>query len=517
MNQKQKHGETEILINVGPIEKRIAIISNGKLDDYFMEREGLENYAGSVYKGVVKSIIPGIEAAFIEIGLEKNGFLHVSDVLDKGAVLKDILDEDDSVDGEETEQETKKQRHFGKGAPKIGDLLSGGQEIMVQVVKEAISTKGARLTTYVSIPGRYIVLTPFDAHIGVSKRIKDREKRRAIREIIGKIQIPVGVGCIVRTMAEDITEKEIHEEMHYLLGLWDKIKSRAASLKGPGVVYEEYGAVLRMVRDKFTNDVAHLVVDSKDEFSRIMNFLKAFRPELRKKVRLHNGPVPLFARHDIDKQIDAIFERRVSLKCGGNIVIEQTEGLVAIDVNTGKFVGKNNFEDTAFKTNIEAAREIPRQLLMRDIGGIVIIDFIDMDTKHHRDEVFRTLEKELENDKAKINLRSISQFGVVEMTRQRMRKSLESSSHVDCPYCGGRGVIKSPETVAIEAVRRIERVLTSIHGRKHIVVTAHPDVVSIIMDNQAKIISDIQRKFRCRIDMHENIILNREEVLVEKK
>jgi ribonuclease G len=500
---------TEILINVGPVETRIAILSDGKLMDFFMEREGLEHYAGSIYKGKVTSIVKGIEAAFVDIGLEKNGFLHLRDVIDKSYVLKDVLPEEGAQIAPVGDK--------SNSASKIKEVLKNGQEIMVQVIKEAIGTKGARITSCVSIPGRYLVLTPHDPHIGISRRIKDRAKRKEIRDILHNIKTSDKIGWIVRTMAEDSPEKEFREEMKYLLNLWERIRTRMESNPAPTTVYEEYGAVLRMIRDRFTDDVAGLVVDSKDEYNRIMKFLKSFRPELRKKVKLYKGRTPLFEKYNLDKKIDEIFERKVGLKSGGNIVIEQTEGLVAIDVNTGRFTGKKKLEDTAYKTNLEAAAEISRQLMLRDIGGIVIIDFIDMEEKAHRDNVFNLLQQELKRDKAKISLRSISTFGVVEMTRQRMRKSLEGTSHVECPYCYGKGVVKSAETVAIETARKIDRVLSTINGmKKHVSVLTHPDINVALMSDQAKMLSDIQRRHRCKIELKEDPSLHREDVVINR-
>lgn len=485
--QQAKTG-TEILVNVGPVEKRIAVLDNGKMMDFFMERKGLKHYVGSIYKGRVSSIVQGIDAAFIDIGLDKNGFLHVSDVME------------------------------GKPTSKVKDVLKAGQEIMVQVVKEAIGTKGPRVTTYISVPGRYVVITPCDSHIGISRRISDRGKRKRIKDILSNIKSPAGMGYIVRTMAESRTEKELQEEMRYLLNLWERIKTRAEKQPAPVVVYEEYGAVLRMVRDKFTDEVRQLIVDSREEHARIIKFLKAFRPGLRKNVKLYTGQTSLFQKYDLDRRIDEIFERKVALKSGGNLIIEQTEGLVAIDVNTGSFTGKNRFEETAYKTNLEAAGEIPRQLMLRDIGGIIIIDFIDMEVKRYRDDVFNLLQQELKDDKARISLRSISQFGIVEMTRQRMRKSLESTSHMECPYCQGKGVVKSEETVAIETVRKIEKVLSGISGRrKHVIVTTHPDINAALMSDQAKMLSDIQKKYRCNVELKEDSTLHREEVVISER
>jgi len=507
--QKDEDKKTgrEILVNVSPVEKRVAFLINGKLADFFMEREGLEHYVGSIYKGKVNSIVRGIEAAFVNIGLEKNGFLHAGDVGNISSILGEILPDEDI-----------KVSRPAPAPKKIEETLKNNQDIMVQVVKEALGTKGPRLTTYISLPGRYVVLTPYDPHIGISRRIRDRGERKRIREILSKVKMPGGMGCIVRTMAEERTEKEFQEEMRYLLNLWGRIKARAEKQPAPVTVYEEYGAVLRTVRDKFTDDVVHLIVDSREEHARIIRFLKAFRPGLRTKVKFYTGRTPLFQKYDLDRKLDEIFERKVTLKSGGYLVIEQTEGLVAIDVNTGRFTGKRNLEETAYKTNLEAAKEIPRQLLLRDIGGIVIIDFIDMEIRAHRESVFNIIQQELRHDKARISLRSISQFGIVEMTRQRMRKSLESTSHVECPYCQGKGAIKSAETIAIEAVRKIDRVLSTISGRrKHVTVVMHPDIHAALISDQAKMLSDIQRKYHCKIDLKEDPDLHREDVVVTQK
>lgn len=506
--KKQETTDKEILINVGPAEKRVAILNKGELVDFFMERKSLEHSAGSIYKGRVCSILPGMEAAFVDVGLEKNGFLHVSDVVDKSAVLREMLPDED-------EPPVKADKR--KGPLKIKDILKKGESLMVQAVKEAIGTKGPRLTTYISLPGRYLVLTPYDNGIGISRRITDREERKRIRDILEKIGVSGHSGCIVRTVAENRTEKELQSELKYLMNLWKRIKARAEKQPPPVRVYEEYGIVLRMIRDVFTEDVTRLVVDSKEEYSRIIKFLKAFMPLLRKKVSLHSGSMPLFQKYNLDRKIDEIFERKVALRSGGSLVIEQTEGLVAIDVNSGSFVGKKSLEETAYRTNCEAAEEIPRQLMLRDIGGIIVIDFIDMEAKEHRDKLFLLFQQKLHDDKARISVRAISQFGVVEMTRQRMRKSLEGSSHVECPYCGGKGMIKSVETIAIETVRKIDRVLAESNKRqKHISVASHPDVNVALVSDQARMLRDSQRKYMCKIDLKEDKSLHIEDVLVEE-
>jgi ribonuclease G len=449
-----------------------------------------------------------MEAAFVDIGLEKNGFLHVSDVIDSNAVLKEMLPDED----ESTFRAKKKEK-----ATRIQDILKKGADTMVQVVKEAMGTKGPRLTTFISIPGRYIVLTPYDKGIGISRRITDKKERVRIRNIIKNVGMPGNTGCIVRTAAEKSSENSIKSEVRYLLNLWKKVKKRADKNKAPALVYEEYGVVLRMVRDIFTEDFSRLIVDSTDEYNRIIKFLNSFMPDLKKKVKCYKARIPLFQKYDLDKKIDQIFERKVALKSGGYLIIEQTEGVVVIDVNTGSFIGKKSLEETAFKTNLEAADEIPTQLLLRDIGGIVIIDFIDMGSKEHRDKVYSRLQERVKVDKARISIRGISQFGIVEMTRQRMRKSIEGSSHIECPYCGGKGMIKSPETISIEVARRIDKVLAaSRKNKKKIKVKVHPDINLELLSDQAKVLSDIQRKYRCNIEICEDNTLHIEDAVIEE-
>ncbi|MFH1847418.1 MAG: Rne/Rng family ribonuclease [Candidatus Omnitrophota bacterium] len=504
--EKQEKQGKEILMNIGPVENRVAVLDNGELADFFMERESGEHYAGTIYKGRVDSIVPGIEAAFVNIGMEKNGFLHVSDVLDKGAVLKAMLGEDAA-----SFKPAKKEK-----VPQIKDILRVGQEIMVQVVKEAIGTKGPRITTYISIPGRFLVLTPYDKGIGISRRINDRVERKRIREIIDGMGLLGKVGCIVRTVAQNSSEEEFRRELKYLMKLWERIKERSEKEKAPVAVYEEYGLILRLIRDVFSEDMARLIVDSKDEYNRISKFLKSFMPSLISKIKLYNGHMSLFQKYNLEKKIEEIFERKVMLKSGGYLVIEPTEGVVVIDINTGSFVGKRSLEETAFKTNMEAAEEIPRQLILRDMGGIIIIDFIDMEVRDHRDKIYNRLQQRLKGDKARISLRAMSQFGVVEMTRQRMRKSLEGASYGDCPYCGGKGKIKNVETIAIETARRIDRMLSNRDKkRRQINISAHPKVLETLVSDQARILSGIQRKYRCKIDLKEDKSLHIEDVIID--
>jgi len=480
----------KIIVDTGISDYRVAILENGKLEEFYVEQAGIEQIFGNIYKGVVESIVPGIGAAFVNIGTGKNGFLYVTDVLENTS----LLDETEDV----SEERTKKGNE-----PRITDLLKVGQEIMVQVVKESIGTKGPRLSTHVSLPGRHIVLTPFDNNLGISKRIQDPEERNRIREIIKGLNIPQGVGCIVRTAAQGISTISFVRELKYLLNLWSRVKYRSEHTKAPELLCEEYGIVLRIIRDQFTDEVESVVVDSKEEFKRIVHFLNLFMPTLKSRVSFYSGKVPIFEHYGIEKEIEAIFKRKISLKSGGSLVIEQTEGMVAIDVNTERYIGKTNIEDTVFRTNLEAAREVARQVRLRDMGGIIVIDFIDMRDRDHRNKVQQTLDEAMQKDKAKFKVLKISQIGVVEMTRQRVRKSLERSMYKECPYCHGRGLIKSETTIAMQILRKIEITASATRSRR-VDVGVHPTIYDYFMAKQKELLVPLRRQCRKEIRFYKD-------------
>lgn len=497
----------EIYISVDQHEKRVAVLDNKRIEEFYVERHNVTNLVGSIYKGRVESVLPGIGAAFVNIGLEKNGFLYVSDVV-SGEDYEKLFEE-------EPEEDKKKREDRSKKAPPINELLKKGDEVLVQVVKEPIRSKGARLTAHVSIPGRFIVMMPFDNHIGLSKRISDRHERDRIRKILEEMKLPKDMGFIVRTAAGGETKKDIAREINYLTRLWNNIKHKAKKTKPPHIVHQEYDIVLRVVRDIFTGDIAKLEVDSRQEFKRILKFLNIYAPELKQRLRLHHDRVPLFDKHDIQKQIDKVYNRIVQLKSGGYLVFDETESLVAIDVNSGKFVGERNLEETAYKTNLEAAEEIPRQLRLRDMGGIIIIDFIDMEYAGHRKSVFKVLENNLENDKAKTNILNISSIGLVEMTRQRMRQSIEGKSYNKCPYCNGRGMVKSASTVAIELVRKLNQVLSE-PKVKQVFVKVNPEVAAFVISKERNMIRPLERQFRKSVRITEDPSRHIEDIMVEE-
>ncbi|MBI5143654.1 MAG: Rne/Rng family ribonuclease [Candidatus Omnitrophica bacterium] len=477
----------EIFTNVTTHEKRVAVLVDKRIEEFYIERAESLNLVGNIYKARVESVVQGMAAAFIELGLEKNGFLHVADVVTDASSYEKMLE---GETGEDTQRPER-----SKTLPMITEVLKKGDEVLVQVVKEPISTKGARLTTHISIPGRFLVLMPFEKGTGLSKRIEDRNERDRIRKIFEELKLSDDIGFIVRTAAIGASKNDIFREARYLTRLWQHINIRGKRARPPQLVHQEYDLSLRSARDLFTNDVTKLEIDSKNDFRRISKFLRIYSPHLRSRLKFYNGTIPLFEKYDIEKQIDKIYERTVRLKSGGYLVFDETESLVAIDVNSGKFVGKKNQEDTAYRTNLEAAQEVPRQFKLRDIGGIIIIDFIDMEAHSHRSNVFKTLEKALEDDKAKTEILNISRLGLVEMTRQRMRKSVESKSYGRCPYCNGRGIIKSVSTIAIEMVRRLERALQETKA-KDTSVYLHPDVASYIQAPGRNMIRPLERRFR---------------------
>jgi ribonuclease G len=387
--------------------------------------------------------------------------------------------------------------------------------VLVQVVKEPFGTKGARLTCQISLAGRFVVFMPDHPHVGISKRVDDRKERDRIRHIVKGVQLPKGSGLIVRTAAAGCDAKVLERDIKFLIHQWRQIQRRCAIKPSPACVHEEFGLVLRMVRDVMTESYERIVVNDREEYKRVANFMRAAVPTLRNKLTLYQGEVSLFASHGIQKEIERIYEPRATLKSGGHIVIEQTEALVAIDVNTGKFTGTRNLEETAYKTNCEAAREIAKQIRLRDLGGIIIIDFIDMETAEHRRNVLKILEDALRKDRAKTSFLNLSQLGLVEMTRQRMRKSLESASSTQCPYCKGKGIVKSKETIASEALQKLSAFLKSVK-KEHVELTTCPDVVEVLSREDCKLIRQLESSSGNRISLVGDAHVHVEEIRIKR-
>ena len=410
----------EMLISSEPMETRVAVLVDGPLEEFHVERGFPAPILGNVYKGRVASIVPGIRAAFVDLGIGKNGFLYLNDIVGPTPEVEE------TVQGEDVRPQAAPLT--GAPPPRIQDLVRVGQEILTQVIKEPLGTKGPRLTTHLTLPGHFMVLMPMDATFGISKRIDDPKERDRLRGILKELKPPTDLGLIIRTAATGANRRQLSRDLRFLTNLWKRIKARSVQGSAPALIHEEYDLALRMVRDNLSEEVKKIVVDSKQEFHKIIRFLLQTEPQMRSRVELYQQDVPLFEKRGLEREIEKIYNRRIELPSGGTVVLEQTESLVAIDVNSGKFTGRRNLEETAFITNMEAAKEIPRQIRLRDLGGIVIIDFIDMNSQSHRQRVFNTLQNAMRGDKAKTNVSFLSEFGLVEMTRQRVRRSLESVS-----------------------------------------------------------------------------------------
>ncbi|MFZ5802546.1 MAG: Rne/Rng family ribonuclease [Candidatus Omnitrophota bacterium] len=479
----------EILISHDATEKQVAILEDNKLEEFYIERVDDYRMFGNIYKGVVKTVIPGMGAAFVDLGTEKDGFLYVDDALRSPV---DLDAEFDEKNGDAPREEFRRPRNQN-----IHDVLKVGQEVIVQVVKEPIGTKGPRLTTHFSIPARYLVMMPGQEKVGVSRRLEDRKERERIRNIFRNMDLPKGVGFIVRTAGEGQSEKEYARDIRYLLRSWRRVHAMIARKKAPSLIHQELNLVERVIRDHLTQDTTRIVVDQKDTLRKVKRFLGLYLPNDSIRVELHQG-VPIFERFGIEKEIERAFSKVVMLKSGGHVVIEQTEGLVAIDVNTGKFTGRHNLEDTVFKTNMEAAWEVARQLRLRDVGGIIVIDFIDMERHDHRRQLYRTFREAVRGDRAKINVMPMSDLGLIEMTRQRIRPSLESAVYDTCPYCKGKGMVKSASTMAIQTIKEIRKTLGTTQGRV-LNVYLHPEVAEKLLSQEQRALHHLERNSRSRI------------------
>ncbi len=504
--------DAKILINVEEHEKRVAIVRNGLLDEFYVERPETTRHVGNVYRGVVKAIIPGIEAAFVEVGLGKNGFLYVSDIVNPPADVEEDFEDTYGSQGvlsrlftslritspARRESSFHPHPHHGKKGAGIRDLLKINQEVVVQVVKEAFGTKGVRLTTHITLPGRFLVLMPESPTRGISKRIEDESERQRLKGLLGKLKIQRGTGVIVRTAGENATLQDFQRDLKYLIGLWTQIRHDSRQVRAPALLHQEHDLVLRVLRDLFVQDFNELIVDEKVEYRRIRNFLSRFEPELLRKVKLYRSDQSLFESYQLEKTIEGLYQKRVDLKCGGHIIIEPTEGMVTIDVNTGRFTGKRNLEETALKVNLEAASEIARQVRLRDAGGIIVIDFIDMEAPGAGQKVLNELKQALRNDRARIKVLPISELGLVEMTRQRMRKSLSSNFYEVCPYCHGRGSVKSILTITIQVLREARRMLEKEKAGK-LKIIVHPMIANRLISQRQSSLDALEKKYRARL------------------
>jgi len=470
----------ELIINCTQTETRIARLEGGQISEFIIERAQDVGLVGNVYKGRIVRVLPGMQAAFAEIGLERTAFLYVADIAPELA-LEEMLSEEEQEEAAAAERRFDKRHH--RQLPQIQDLVREGQDIVVQIARDPIGTKGARLTSHISLPGRFLVFMPTVDHVGVSRRIADDGERTRLKTLIAKLRPKDVGGFIGRTMAEGATARDLRQDMDYLVGLWHGVEEKKNQVKAPALLHGELSIVHRTIRDLFTPDIERVVIDSAEEKEKIQNFIATFSPRASHLVDLYEGSEPIFDAFGIEVEISRALGKKVWLKSGGYIIIEETEVLVAIDVNTGKFVGKRNLEDTILKTNIEAVKEISYQLRLRDLGGIIILDFIDMDKGANREKVYQTLKEALRSDRAKTTITKITELGLVEMTRKKTRESLNRLLCEPCFYCEGRSYLKSRSTICHEIFRELKRNFTDFPG-KVVTIRAHPSVVEVLLEEE---------------------------------
>jgi ribonuclease G len=478
-----KNPAKEILVNQSLYETRVALLEGGRLAEFYIERPGDKGLTGNIYKGRVVRVLPGMQAAFVDIGLDRTAFLHITDIHRHLEDNEEIL----LKDADKREPATH---------DRIQDILKTGQDIMFQVEKEPIGSKGARITSNVSLPGRQLVLMPTFNHIGISRRIENEKERKRLRAIVESLK-PDKYGFIVRTACEDMNKDEIKTDMYFLIKLWEDIQNRYEDESAPSLIYSELDLSLRTVRDLFGYDVDKLIIDSKEEYEKILGFVDNFLPGLKDRVEYYSEVEPLFDIYGVEIELTDALEKKVWLKSGGFIVIDQMEALTAIDVNTGKYVGRKSSEETILRTNLEAVKETVYQLRLRNIGGIIVIDFIDMDVPSNREKVYNVLKEAIKIDKARTNILKISELGIAEMTRERVRASIAQLLCEPCPYCEGNGTVKAKDTIIMEIYRELLEKLPMKRRRK-VTVYVNPAIADRICGNKM-ILDSLEKRFRKRI------------------
>ncbi|HVQ12141.1 MAG TPA: Rne/Rng family ribonuclease [Vicinamibacterales bacterium] len=507
----------EMIISSSAHETRVAILEDDQVAEIFIERERSRGVVGNVYKGRVSKVLPGMQSAFVDLGLERDGFLYVTDVVASLEELDRFETEDEEVSaapagqapgnggsqaGQRRDRPSshggRRDREREKGPePKIEELLKEGQEIIVQVAKEPLGTKGARLTSHATMPGRFLVFMPTVDHVGVSRKIESREERSRLRGIVREFREQTGFtgGLIIRTAAAGRPKEDIVSDLSYFHKVWTEIRQKAETSRAPAVVYQEQSLVAKLLRDLLTDDYSALRIDNDLEFRRVVELIERIMPALAGKVKLYEKDYPIFEEYGVQAEIDRALRSKVWLKSGGSIVINQTEALVAIDVNTGRYVGKKTagrLEDTILKTNLEAVKEIVRQIRLRDLGGIIVLDFIDMEEKKNRQKVFQTVEQELRKDRSPSKALQVSDFGLVIITRKRVKQSLERVLTEPCPYCAGSAVIKSASTICYEILSEVKKIGADLNGQS-LVLRVNPDIARAFRDEERAVFKDLKQ------------------------
>ena len=497
----------EILINANPRETRVAILEDDELVELLVDRPEARRMVGDIYLGKVEAVLPGIQAAFVDIGTEKSAFLHASDLIYPED--EEPEDAEEAVEEQEEDEEPTSRRPRAKAAP-IQELLKRGQDLLVQVSKEPISTKGPRVTAQLSLAGRFLVYMPFASGVGVSRKIGERAERQRLRALMHGV-LPAGSGgVIVRTVGEDVTEETLKRELSTLMNQWKRIKRKTHFQRAPTLVHRETSLTRGLIRDVFSAKVDAVTVDSKQVYNEIQEYLKGIAPELAERVKLYELAVPLFDKAEIETEIRDLFKRRCDLPSGGHLIIEPTEALVSIDVNSGRYTGKKDPEKTILKTNIEAAREVARQLRLRDVGGIIVCDFIDMESRQNREKVLQELRTHLVRDRARTKAFAVSDLGLVEMTRQRVRQSHLQSMTEPCPTCHGTGRVFTPETIVRRVERSIRRI--AVEGKKdNLIIKLYPDVAMYVMEEEPELMKRLEKTVGFSLELRDDPLLRPDE------
>jgi ribonuclease G len=489
LGMKKKGDRKEIVINIEPLEQRVAMLEGGVLEEFSIERDSDRSISGNIYKGRIHNIEPALKALFVDIGVDKNAFLHYWDAMP--AALDSGI--------ERIERGGKSGKNKKINSNDIPKLYPPGADIIVQVSKGPIGTKGARITTNISLAGRYMVLMPFTDQFGISRKIEDTEERQRLRKILFELDVPDGMGVILRTAGEGMKARFFVRDLAILVERWQKISKDLEQTKAPSLLLEEPDIVERTVRDFLTDEIDRIVVDDLETSDRIKQLVGVISKRSAQKVIFHQENVPVFEKYQVNKQVENAFRRLVWLKSGAYLVIDETEALVAIDVNTGRNKGGNDTENTILNTNLEAAEEVARQLRLRNIGGLIIVDFIDMKARKDQNEVVRCFKEHLRRDKAKTHVLPISPLGIMEMTRQRVQESISRSLYMECPACKGRGMVKTPETMSVEIQREISRVLGKHQDTHDLKVILHPKVLDRLRTEDEQLLVDLERKFACKL------------------
>jgi len=516
----------EMIVSSNGHETMVAILEDDLVAEVFVERERQRGVVGNVYKGRVSKVLPGMQSSFIEIGLERDGFLYVTEVIDTVEEFEkleagDEESEPDAPAGGEPRAEgsaepARRDAHDrARPEPKIEDLLREGQEILVQVVKEPLGTKGARLTSHVTMPGRFLVFMPTVDHVGVSRKIESREERGRLRGIVREFRDSHGFtgGVIIRTAAAGRPREDIISDLDAFHGIWTGIRQKMESSRAPAVVYREQSLVGKLLRDLLTDEFQAIRLDNQQDYQRVLELVERILPTLAPRVKLYSKPFPIFEEYGVQAEIDKALKSKVWLKSGGSIVINQTEALVAIDVNTGRYVGKKSagrLEDTIVKTNLEAAKEIVRQIRLRDLGGIIVLDFIDMEEKKNRQKVLQAVEQELKKDRSPSKALAVSDFGLIIITRKRVKQSLERVLTEPCPYCSGTGAIKSSATICYEILSEVRKVGPDLNGHR-LLLRVNPDIARALREEESAVLRDLKQAIGKDVTIKPDVQLHHEQ------